>query len=711
MKRGKRGHGPLGYFGRRRFLQLGAGAAALGLAASCGLDSAGQDPLQVIRPDGPIKKPAPRPDWLRDARVAGFEAYVGQSALELKSILDRMADEHVSVVEIDPELSGYLSPEEFQKQLDLLHVISEGCHLRGMRAVAYYPTLEVLTKNADKTAHTMYKDHPDWIQVSIDDEPNVFVGGGGRVFWVEPGEESAWMCPTSGYVDYFNDRVAKLAGTSLDGVWGDVPLFSDIVGVWPCVNPTCNARFKDTTGFDPPTKVDWDDPVFRHWIDWRHDVIWEFEQDVYTAAKKVRQDFEVIIETVTMDYNAGTVQGLDGGSRDDGDVYRVWEVDAVSDATGMRNADKDDWVSMVAMMRHGRCSSYPRPSWIFSYGLEDDDAEHVMALAIVAGNNPYESKIPVMNTSTGSAYRKRMFGWLERNIAVYRAKPAAAAAVIFSSSSRDFLDRNAGVGLYTSLNPADKLWWSTRDLDSAKVLDYLGDYRGTIKTLMHAHVPHDIVTTPHVTPEVLAHYRLLVIPSAVALSVGHLDAIVGFVEAGGTVLLSGPDLGHYDAAGDLRDDPELLVRLAIDPKATGWVQSDRGKGRIYFNAKRTGREYFNTEDAAVLATYRQAAEHGGTQLELGNAPLPIFTDVRTDGQDALFLCANLDGLGEGGVGKYTPRDASFEVRLAVAKAPKEVIVSVPDAGVEDKKAAFTYVDGRVRFALQVHSLALATIRS
>ena len=695
---------------RRQFLGSSAGATGLGLITACGLNTAHDDAVALIRPDGPLIKPAPGPAWLRDARVAGFEAFVGQSPRDLKFILDKMADEHVSVVEVDPELSAYLTPKEFHAQVDLLHLIAQGCHMRGMRVVAYYPTLEVLTKDADKTPHTMHKDHPDWIQVSINGKPNVFVGGGGRVFWVAPGEESAWMCPTSGYVDYFNDRVATLAKTDLDGVWGDVPLFSDIVGVWPCVNPTCNALFKKDSGHAPPKDVNWNDPVFRRWVEWRHGVMWGFEQAIYHAAKKVRPDFEVIIETVTMDYNASTLQGLDGASRDDGHVYRVWEVDAVSDATGMRHADHDDWVSMAVMMRHGRFASHPRPSWIFTYGLKDDDAEHVMALAIVAGNNPYESKIPVMNTSTGHEYRKRMFAWLEQNVAIYRAEPATNTALLFSSASRDFLDQNVGVRLYTSFNPQDKLWWSTRAQDSAKALDYVGDYRGSFKILMHAHIPHDIITEPHVSAEMLARYNLLVLPSIIALSdevVGHL---VHFVDAGGVLVVSGNDPGLYKITGEKRSKPALAEKLGLNETIKGWEIVDHGKGRVYHSGDRTGKTYFNTNDPAIRTKYREAAEYATAQVELVGAPHALYTDIREDSNITFFLCANLDGLGDQGVGAYTPRDASFEVKLRLPKKPASVTVSVPDAGVSDKKVPFTYTAGHVSFQAKIHALFLATIR-
>jgi hypothetical protein len=694
---------------RRRFLQLsGAGAAGLALS-SCSLDETNPD--CPIDPDGPHKSPEAGPSWLRHARVAGIEAYVGQTACELKPILDELADEHVSVVEVDPELSAYLTEEEFASQVKLLDLIAKGCHMRGMRAVAYYPTLEVLTSNAENVPHTMHKDHPDWVQISIDGKPNVFVGGGGRVFWVEPGQESAWLCPSTGYRDYFNKRVVALAGTALDGVWGDVPLFSDIVGVWPCVCPVCKSRFKQDTGLGVPVDVNWNDPGFRRWIEWRHHVIWDFEQQVVKAAKAARSDFEVIIETVTMDYNAGTVQGLDGASADDGKVYRVWEVDAVSDATAMRHADADDWISMAVMMRHGRCASAPRPSWIFSYGLEEDDAEHVMALAVVTGNNPYESKIPVMNTRVSHEYRKRMFGWLERNVAIYDAQSVNSTAVIFSSASRDFLDRNSGVGLYTSLNPSDKLWWSTRQLDSAKELAYLGDYRGMCKTLIHAHIPHDVVTSPHATDDVISRYKLLVAPSLVAVSDELATRLEKWVNQGGTLVLTGADAGSYDEVGNQRLQPKLVQLFGITP-ASGWTQMPHGKGNVLHTSDRAGKTFFNTNDPTILDALTTAAKlAGGLQVVVEEGPAPLLFDLRRTAAGALqLLVANLDGLGQQGVGKYTPRDAEFDVALDTGgRVPKKVTLSVPDKGIADRSVSFTTENGQVCFSLKERSLALATV--
>ena len=330
-----------------------------------------------------------------------------------------------------------------------------------MKAVAYCSLLEALTENAATVPNTMWKDHPDWVQRGIDGKANKFVGGAAAHSGCRAGTESAWLCPTSGYRDYFINRVKRLAQTTLDGLWGDVPLLSDIVGVWPCTNPTCAAKFLAETGLAQPTRVDWNNPVFRRWVAWRHGVIHEFEQAVLAGARTVRPDFQLIVETDTMDHSGGTVQGLDGASRDAGDVLRVWEVSTASDETGMREAPADDWISMAVMMRHGRGCAGKNPSWVISYGKETDDAERVMAIAIAGGVRPYESQIPLLNNTVGDAWRGKMYGWLKENNDIWAGESANPVAVVFSSISRDFVDRNAGGGLYTSTNQADEDWWAT----------------------------------------------------------------------------------------------------------------------------------------------------------------------------------------------------------------------------------------------------------
>ncbi|MDR6417196.1 beta-galactosidase trimerization domain-containing protein [Pseudarthrobacter sulfonivorans] len=651
-----------------------------------------------------MEPPSAELSWVSDARVAGFETFAGDPAVDAR--LDVFAAAHVSVVVIDSDLSFYMTDARFEESAAYIEAVAKKCHERGMKAVAYCSLLEALTENAASVPNTMWKDHPDWVQRGIDGKANKFVGGAGRAFWVPAGTESAWLCPTSGYRDYFINRVKRLAQTSLDGLWGDVPLLSDIVGVWPCTNASCAAKFLAETGLAQPTRVDWNNPVFRRWVAWRHGVIHEFEQAVLAGARTVRPDFQLIVETDTMDHSGGTVQGLDGASRDDGDVLRVWEVSTASDETGMREAPADDWISMAIMMRHGRGCAGKNPSWVISYGKETDDAERVMAIAIAGGVRPYESQIPLLNNTVGDAWRGKMYGWLKDNNDIWAGESANPVAVIFSSVSRDFIDRNAGGGLYTSTNRADEDWWATTPTDSAKNLPYLGEYRGICKALIHAHAPYDVVTMPHLSPAWLAPYPVVVAPRPAALSDGEIASLKSYVEAGGTLLVTGgTDAGLFDEHGVLRAQPALLQAFGVSAGAN-WSRTSYGLGAVVLVTEQVGQTYYQTTDASVTTELARILEAAGRTI-VTDAPPAVVIDLRQRTEHRLdVLFANIDGLDTGG---FTAESASFQVAIPCGgKMPRRVTVTQPgDAA--PAEIPFTHEGGRAVFDVTVGALLLARI--
>lgn len=705
---------------RRQFLVGSLGTATLLGPLGCSFESAGPEPtppgpsgppalpvrdVQTVQPSPPVP---PVRTWLREARIAGFETYIDYPPLDLVAELDARAAAHVGVVVIDSDLSFYMDDTLFEENAAFIDHVARECHARGMKAVTYYPMLEALTEDAETTASTMFKDHPDWVQIGIDGQPNTFVGGEGRVFWVPPGCESTWLCPTSGYREYFLARVKRLAQTALDGLWGDVPLLSDIVGVWPCTNPTCAAKFLADTGLAQPAAVDWNDPTFRRWVAWRHQVIHEFEQAVDAAGRSVRPDFELIVETVTMDYTGGTVQGLDGAATNTGKVLRVWEIDAVSDDSGMRNASADDWISCAVMMRHAAGCSGQNPGWAITYGKQADDAERVMALAIAAGVSPYETKIPLLNATVGFDYRARMYGWLKQNEDVWDGLGTSAVAVLFSSLSRDFVDRNAGVGLYTSLNAADPLWWSTYAADSAKALPYLGEYRGLCKALIHAHAPYDLVPTALLAPGSLARYKLVVAPRPAALSQAEIAQLVAYVEAGGTLLVTGNDAGKYDEHGTERPQPALLGALGLGT-GTGpaWTRITRGLGAVVYVEELVGSRYFDQSDATILVELGHVLDSAGRAF-VTDAPLPVMFDLRLASYTQLnILCANIDGLD---TGAFAPASSTFQIAVDLGgRVPIKVTLSEPGMPGAPSEVPFTKVGARIVFDVTMSALLLARI--
>jgi hypothetical protein len=377
--------------------------------------------------------------WLGHARIGGAELFNEMTDDEIEKSVATLAEQNVSVIEGDSDLSRMLTEKEFEAELGLMRRYAHAAHARELKVVWYYPALEVLSPKAKQGATSMFKQHPTWVQRGIDGKPNIFYGGRGRVHWVDPGMESAWMSFHSPYADMFIGRIKRMAATGLDGIWLDVPIFNDIGAAWADMSPAAVAKFKADTKLAAPKSENWNDPVWRRWIAWRYGEVSNFLLRVRDAARSVSTDVSIVVETVTLDYAAGTQLGLDGSQhKTASDIIQVWEVDVLSDKTAMRLAKPDDWISLIGMSKFAKGASGAKPSWIFTYGQQPDDALLVMAEAIAAGNHPYETKIPQMTTTVGADYRKRVFGWIkEHDRRLFESQSGAKVAVYFSVASRD----------------------------------------------------------------------------------------------------------------------------------------------------------------------------------------------------------------------------------------------------------------------------------
>src|SRR5207249_3353911 len=140
--------------------------------------------------------------------------------------------------------------------------------------------------------------------------------------------ESAWMSLHSPYADLFLERIGRIAATGVDGIWLDVPLYNDIGAPWSDTSPGAAAKFHADTGMDVPKSADWNDPVWRRWIAWRYEQISNFILRIRDTANSVTPGISIVVETVSLDYNAATMLGLDGSTMKTAPgVIQVWEVD------------------------------------------------------------------------------------------------------------------------------------------------------------------------------------------------------------------------------------------------------------------------------------------------------------------------------------------------------------------------------------------------
>ncbi|MCO6427238.1 cadherin-like domain-containing protein [Nitrosomonas communis] len=657
-------------------------------------------------------EPAAFGSWVKTAKIGGAALFTGMTAQEMEQIISNMVAQKVTVIEADSNLSNYLSDAQFEQELALMRSFATEAHKRGLRVVWYYPGLEVLTPNGKNLEHTMFKDHPDWVQISIDGQPNVFYGGDGRVHWVEKDMESAWMSPESPYKDYFLDRVRKIAATGIDGLWLDVPLFNDIGVKWAGFDPYAIAKFKADTGLDAPVAEDWTDSTWRRWIAWRHQEIALFLRDVASAGRAVNPEFPLIVETVTLDYNAATVIALDGADLKNSEgITHVWEIDALSDGNSMRSSLEDDWISLIAMNKFGRAASGKKPSWVFTYGQLSDDAELVMAEALATRNNPYETKIPQMTTSVGADYRTRMFGWIQENSPyLFEAQPGARVAVLYSSPSRDYVDQAAGVGLYTDTTSNDPLWWSTTPIDSAYERQYLAEYRGMVKMLVHQHIPFESVVNPVDSAELMP-YETVILPAVQAISDTEAAILRQYVQNGGNLIITGTNPTGLDEYGTARADYALADLLGFSKRDPLPAEKHNtfGAGNVLFSSVSLGKNYFVSSDATALQKLSGAVQATSTIPLTTDADRRVHFELSQLGNQTILQFVNFIGVD----GSFTVEPTNFTVSLKIPDGKQVTGVALTSPDLPNTPALsplnYTTANQQISFDVALNQYALVVI--
>lgn len=678
-----------------------------------------------------LKAPTPPTDWPTVARLAGLPVYAGQGADEIGELLNELVEQGVTVVEADSRLSEYLTDEEFESEVRLMSSVAGLARERNLKVVWYGTSLEVVSIGGE-IGRSMSKDHPDWVQLSWNGTPNVFYGS--KVFWIEPGDESAWMSPRSGYREYFFSRLEAIAASGIDGFWLDVPLYNDVVGRWASYNPADIAQFETDTGLlmpkpDDQGRFDPADPIARAWIWWRHVEIDRFLKEARERVLAVNPNFKLIVETVTMDYNAAILEGLDGAMQGPlENFHHVWEVDVLSDDSAMARGQADDFYNLIAMYKFGRGADQGRGAWAFSYGQNPDDAEVVMASCFTAGVNPYELKVPEMTSTVGVDYRTRMFKWLEANEdLVFRSESKARVALLHSSASRAVIDScmftdTCGVSLFTTWkNPeAGKPWWTTAEGDSVRESFYMAEYRGMVKALVQRHVPFDLLPSRLITAADAARYDVIIAPALEAVSDAEAAVLRDFAEAGGEILFthSWPGLAKEDGsirptgafADVLPPLPEPTVEgedplEPVEPVAQPCSEKPLGKGTVRFCPAKLGKQIMRDGDAAALDEIDAFARRAEPLLTT-TAPPTVYAEAKELGDRQVVQFVNFSGAD----GTFAVESKTFEVRLNVGSRAVTAVTTTSARG-GDGSVDFRKVGDEVVFdvTVDVHRLVVVEL--
>lgn len=460
-------------------------------------------------------------DWTHFVRIGAY----GLGRHSAAQIVQDAENTGVYGIEVDNDIPGryesFLDPTE---KLAAIHEVAEASHRAGNKAFVYIAGTECITAHAAQSAHTLAKDHPDWLQRDINGKPAIF--GGGDAFWIREGDEDVWVTPLAPeWRKVYMQRIRQIAATGIDGIYVDIPYwmthFTGWEDTWASFDDYTVAAFRKETGLDAKHDLklgDFHDPNFRKWVDFRIATLTDFMREIRDTARAVSTDIKVIPEI----YPGIEEEAVRVGA----DVYQMYAVvDAIAHEYEFgegehmaSNRTPLEWLEYQVGMLSFRAFAEGKATWILNYSWDGDKGvgpiEEMKNLAmsqIVVSANFWDAKGHNMANSNDPATRKEIFAWIKKySDHIYGIRePIDPVGVYFSPSSRNF-----------------------------DVQDFLPSYRGVILLLGRAHREFEIVT-----PRTLAsfHGKSLVLPTVSQLSDAEKSALQSYAASGGRIVVTGSD--------------------------------------------------------------------------------------------------------------------------------------------------------------------------
>src|SRR5579863_6038585 len=539
-------------------------------------------------------------NWTNYVRIGAY-GLKGGDALK---IVRRAQESNVAGIEVDNDIPGryesFINPEE---KLKAIREVAEAAHKGGNHAFVYIAGTECITAHGDKVAHTLAKDHPDWLQRKITGEPAIF--GGGSAFWIRAGDEDVWVSPYAPeWRKTYMERVRQIAATGIDGIYVDIPYwmthFDGWEDTWASFDEYTVAAFKQKTGLDAKHDLklgDFSDAAFRKWVEFRIQTFTDFMAEIDHNAKSVNPKIKTIPEI----YPGIEEEAVRVGA----DVYSLYAVvDAIAHEyefgeSGHMASERTplDWFRYQVGMHSFRSFAEGKATWILNYSWDGDkkvearEAMQNLAMSqVMDGANFWDAPGHSMAGSNDLPTRKKIFNWIQAHEKTF------------------YLPRNPvhSVGVYFSPD--------TRNIYAD---EFIRSYRGILILLMQKHWEFQVVT-----PRNLADFKgeTLVLPDARILHDKEKDWLRKFVEKGRTLAITGAD------ATQLGEAPHVL-RFPKDP------------GKEYMSALESGFEKAAPDSQAEFLT---SLKNTG-EVEVTASPMVATSIAAVEGKPHIFF-ANFAGL-------------------------------------------------------------------
>jgi hypothetical protein len=560
-------------------------------------------------------------NWTNYVRIGAY----GLRSDNAEQIVRSAQQDGVFGIEVDNDIPGryesFLDPAE---KLKAIHAVAERAHAAGNKAFVYIAGTECITAKADKTPHTLAKEHPDWLQRKLNGEPAIF--GSGSAFWIAPGDEDVWVSPYApAWRKTYMQRVRQIAATGIDGIYVDIPYwmthFEGWEDTWASFDDYTVAAFRKETGLDAKKDLklgDFSDPNFRKWVDFRIQTITDFMHEIDQNAKSVNPSIKTIPEI----YPGIEEEAVRVGA----DVYSLYAVvDAIAHEYEFGEGDhmaasrsQLDWFNYQVGMHSFRAFAQGKATWILNYSWDGekkvDRRQAMMNLAmsqLMAGANFWDAPGHSMAGSNDPATRRKIFSWIKNHEdTFYQPRTAIAPiGVYFSPETRDY---------YAN--------------------EFISSYRGILILLLQKHLEFQIVT-----PRTLAEFRgdTLILPDVRAMSEEERAWLGKYVGSHKTLIVTG------------EDDTQLGA-------VAGVVRFSNCPGKDYYAAlQKNIAETTPDREHDFLESLKPE-----TPIRVVASPLVATSIAQVNGKPHVFF-ANFAGL-QGGVNPVQTRQTDVQVTVSGA---------------------------------------------
>ena len=507
-------------------------------------------------------------------RIAGHSLNRGT----VSAIISESEKSHVFGIEVDNDIPGryesFLDPTE---KLKAIRTAAEAAHKIGNKSFVYIAGLECITANADRSAHSFFKDHPTWVQRQINGKPAIF--GGGTAFWIRAGDEDVWVSPfPSEWRTRYMSLVRQIAATGIDGIYVDIPYwmthFEGWEKSWASFDDFTVAAFRKQTGLDARQDIrlnDISDPHFRSWIDFRIHALTQFMKEIESNAKAVNPNCLTIAEIYP---------GIEEPApRVGADVYQLYDVvDVIAHEYHGMGADMAasksafDWLDQMIGMFSFRAFAGGKATWMLNYSWDGEKAVSIpeamktlFSVQLTAGANSWDAQGHVMSESNDLGVRTEVFDWIRNHEHTFydQREPVDPIGVYFSPRTRDYFPD-----------------------------EFIRSFKGTMSLLLLTHREFEVVT-----PRTLSqfHGRTLILPDARCLGDDEITTLQHFISTGHKLVMTGE-------TGTLKiDGAERAVNALQTMKSEQgalWMKPDLGA----------------TLQQVITKTYASAAAHASPSI-------------------------------------------------------------------------------------------------